>query len=89
MDEVGSRIKINIELRNKLLNEGNAFARSYITKSRRRNESFLFDTDKLKAVLNNPDLVKLKVDPTWENTKEITNRQLMRAFNEFMPYQVD
>lgn len=70
MDEVGSRIKINIELRNKLLNEGNAFARSYITKSRRRNKSFLFDTDKLKAVLNNPDLVKLKVDPTWENTKE-------------------
>ena len=83
IDEVGGLIKINVQLRNKLQNEGDGFARRYNSKSSRRNESFSFDLDKLKSNLNDPNIVKLELDPNWENPKKITDRRLKQNFGDF------
>jgi hypothetical protein len=85
LDEIGSLIKINVQLRNKLQNDGDGFARRYNTKSSRRNENFSFDLDKLKSNLNDPNIVKLELDPTWENPKEINDRRLKQSFSDFKP----
>lgn len=52
MDEVGSQLQFNVELRNKLLKEVNVFARRYNTRSTRRNKNYILDIDRLKTELN-------------------------------------
>jgi len=83
IDEAGTLIKTNVQIRNKLQNEGDGFARRYNSKLKRRDENFTFDLDKLKSNLNDPDIVKLELDATWENPKELTDRRIKQAFNDF------
>lgn len=86
INEVQNRLKVNVTLKNKLLNEGNAFARRYNTRSSRRGENFVLDVDRLKTVLNDPDFIKLELDPQWENPSKPTIRRLTKTFIDFKPY---
>ena len=86
MDEVGSQLQFNVELRNKLLKEGNVFARRYNTRSTRRNKNYILDIDRLKTELNSSLLLKLQLDSTWENPNKPTIRRLTKTFSDFKPF---
>ena len=86
IDDVGGRLKSNVQLKNKILNEGNAFARRYNSRAARRNDNFVLDIDKLKLVMNDPEFVKLQLDPSWENSNKPTLRRLTKMFLDFKPY---
>ncbi len=79
-------MKTNVQLKNKVLNEGNAFARRYNTRSARRNDNYVLDIDKLKTALNDPEFLKLQLDPTWENSNKPTLRRLTKTFSDFKPF---
>jgi len=87
LNDLGVKLKTAVDLQNKINKEANAFARRYNTRATRRNPAFQSDRDILLNTLNTEDLVKLELDPAWENPKPPNNRRLKQAFVDFNTYE--
>ncbi len=77
------KIKIGIDLRNKIQSAGDEFARKYALKSSKRNAEFDKDIEKLRAALNDPRIVLLELDAYSKNTSRIDEKDLKRVFLDY------
>ena len=83
-DDILNKIKININLRNKIQSIGDEFARRYALKSSRRSAEFDKDISKVRASLNDQELVLLELDAyNRNNTVKIGNKEIKKAFADF------
>ncbi|HNP19451.1 MAG TPA: hypothetical protein PKL31_13520 [Fulvivirga sp.] len=82
-DELLERLKINIDIRNQLQAEGDRFARQYALKVKRRDKEFNVDSEKLKAQLNNKQLILLELPADWTNSSEPTDKNIRKAFPDY------
>ncbi|MEM7108603.1 MAG: hypothetical protein AAF519_10295 [Bacteroidota bacterium] len=82
-DDILEMLKVNIDMRNLLQNEGDNFARRYALKSKRRDKNFNSDIDKLKAELNNKKLILLELAADWENPRKDTDNTIRKVFPDF------
>jgi hypothetical protein len=82
-DAIMDKIKLSIEIRNKIQAQGDEFARKYALKSGRRNPDFEKDIDKLRAALNDQRLVLLELDAYTRNPSKIDNKDIKKTFIDF------
>jgi hypothetical protein len=82
-EAIMEKIKIGIELRNKIQSSGDEFARKYALKSSRRLPEFEKDIDKLRAAMNDQRLVLLELDAFSRNNAKTENRDIKRVFIDF------
>lgn len=82
-EAVLERIKINIEIRNKVQAAGDDFAKKYALKSSRRNSEFEKDIDKLRTAMNDQKLVLLEIDAFQKNSENVTNKDVKHIFIDF------
>ncbi len=82
-EDILSKMKLSIDIRNQLQTEGDQFARKYALKSRRRDSEFFTDIDKLKKQLNNKQLILLELDASWENPKKPTDNNIRKTFPDY------
>ncbi|MEJ2005436.1 MAG: hypothetical protein P8X57_10820 [Cyclobacteriaceae bacterium] len=84
-DDILSRMKLSIDIRNQLQTEGDQFARKYALKAKRRSQDFFTDIDKLKKQLNNKQLILLELDAGWKNPKRPTDNNIKKTFPDYNP----
>lgn len=82
-DEVMDRIKINVDIRNRVQGAGDDFARKYAVKTARRGLEFEKDIEKLRMVLNDQRLVLLELDAYKKSAQPLSNKELKRIFPDF------
>jgi hypothetical protein len=76
------KIRINIDMRNKIQSAGDEFARKYALKSTKRSSEFDKDIEKLRAVLNDPRVVLLELD-AYERNVRIDEKDLKKVFLDY------
>ena len=81
-DGIMDKIKIGIDMRNRIQTSGDDFARKYALKSARRNAEFDKDIEKLRAALNDPRIVLLELD-AYERNVKIDEKDLKRVFLDY------
>jgi hypothetical protein len=77
------KIRVGIEIRNKIQSQGDEFARKYSLKSSRRSLEFEKDIDKLRTVMNDQRLVLLELDAYTRNRTKIENKEIKKIFIDF------
>ena len=77
------RIKINIDLRNKIQVSGDDFARKYALKLNRRSSEFDKDIEKLRANLNDQRIVLLELDAYNKNLGRIDDKDIKKVFLDY------
>lgn len=77
------KIKIDIDLRNKVQAMGDDFARKYALKSARRSAEFDKDIEKLRATLNDQRLVLLEMDAHTKNTSPPDDKDIKKFFLDY------
>jgi hypothetical protein len=77
------RIKIGIDLRNKIQAAGDEFARKYTLKSARRSAEFDKDIEKLRAALNDQRIVLLELDAYSKNSPKIGEKDIKKVFVDY------
>lgn len=77
------KIKINIEIRNKVQAAGDEFAKKYVLKSARRNAEFEKDIDKLRTAMNDQKLVLLEIDAYQKNAPKADGEAIKKVFIDF------
>ncbi len=77
------KIKIDIDLRNKIQATGDDFARKYALKSTRRSAEFDKDIEKLRATLNDQRLVLLELDAHTKNTHQPDDKDIKKIFLDY------
>ncbi len=77
------KIKINIEIRNKVQTAGDEFAKKYALKSSRRNADFEKDIDKLRTATNDQKLVLLEIDAYAKNFSKEDVKAVKKTFIDF------
>lgn len=82
-DAILEKIRLGIEIRNKVQAQGDEFARKYSLKSARRTQEFEKDIDKLRTVMNDQKLVLLELDAYSRPKAKIDNRDLKKVFIDF------
>ena len=82
-DDILDKLRINIDIRNQIQAQGDQFARKYALKTKRRDQGFNADVDKLKATLNNKKLILLELPADWENPKKSTDKNIRKTFPDF------
>ncbi len=86
-DEIMERIKINIDIRNKVQAAADEFARKYNQKSARRAAEFEKDIEKLRVVMNDQRLVLLELEAYRKNQPTYTDRDLRKVFIDFTEFE--
>jgi len=84
-EDILSKMKLSIDIRNQLQTEGDQFARKYALKAKRRSQEFYTDIDKLKKQLNNKQLILLELDASWQNPKNPTDNNIRKTFPDYNP----
>lgn len=84
-DDILDKMKINIDIRNRVQSAGDEFARKYSLKSVRRSAEFEKDIDKLRAVMSDQKLVLLELDAYSRNAAggKLNDKELKRYFLDF------
>lgn len=81
-ESIMDKIKIGIDIRNKVQSAGDDFARKYALKSVRRNPEFDKDIEKLRATLNDPRIVLLELD-AYERNVKVSEKDLKKIFLDY------
>lgn len=81
-ESIMDKIKIGIDIRNKVQSAGDEFARKYALKSIRRNAEFDKDIEKLRATLNDPKIVLLELD-AYERNVRVEEKDLKKIFLDY------
>lgn len=82
-ESIMEKIKIGIELRNKIQSQGDEFARKYALKSSRRTGDFEKDIDKFRAAMNDQRLVLMEMDAHVGSGGRMENKTIKQAFIDF------
>ena len=77
------KIKINVDIRNRVQSASDDFARKNAGKTARRALEFEKDIDKLRMVLNDQRLVLLELDAYKKNVRALSDKDLKRMFPDF------
>ena len=80
------KIKITIDLRNKVQSLGDDFARKYALKATRRNSEFEKDIEKFRAALNDQRIVLLELD-AYSKNKMVDDKDIKKVFVDFVEEQ--
>jgi hypothetical protein len=81
------KIKISIDIRNKVQSSGDEFARKYALKLPRRNADFDKDIEKFRNVLNDQRIVLLELDAYAKNAARIEDKDIKKVFVDFTEEQ--
>ncbi len=82
-DAIMEKIKITIDIRNKIQSSGDEFARKYSLKSARRSTDFDKDIDKLRSVLSDQRLVLLELDAYRKTQPKVSDKDVKKVFIDF------
>jgi hypothetical protein len=82
-DAIMEKIRLGIEIRNKIQAQGDEFARKYSLKSARRTQDFEKDIDKLRTAMNDQKLVLLELDAYSRPKAKIENKDIKKVFIDF------
>ena len=87
-DAIMDKIKLNIDLTNRIQSAGDEFARKYSLKSARRQPEFEKDIEKLRSALTDQKLVLLELDAYSRNNdpSRVSDRDIKRTFLDFAEY---
>ena len=83
--DIMERIKVNIEIRNKVQSAGDEFSRRFALKSSRRSPEFEKEIDKFRIIMNDQKLVLLQLDAERKNISRarISNKEIKNVFLDF------
>jgi hypothetical protein len=81
------KIKISIDIRNKLQAAGDEFARKYALKVTRRNTEFEKDIEKFRTILNDQRIVLLELDAYAKNAARVSDRDIKKVFVDYAEEQ--
>lgn len=84
-DGIMDKIKLNIDLTNRIQSAGDEFARKYSLKSARRKAEFDKDIDKLRATLTDQKLILLELDAYSRDNdpSRVSDKEIKRTFLDF------
>jgi hypothetical protein len=82
-DDIMDKIKINVDIRNRVQSAGDEFARKYASKTTRRSADFEKDIDKLRLVLNDQRIILLELDAYKKSAPQFSNKDIKRVFPDF------
>jgi len=82
-DDIMDKIKISVDIRNRVQSAGDEFARKYSLKSARRSIDFEKDIDKLRGVINDQRIVLLEMDAYKKKSLTVDNKSLKKTFPDF------
>lgn len=82
-ENITEKLKITIDIRNKVQSAGDEFARKYALKSARRQSEFDKDIDRLRATINDQRLILLELDAYNKNSSKITDKDVRKVFFDF------
>ena len=82
-ENILEKIKIGIDIRNRVQPHADEFARRYALKSARRTYEFEKDIEKFRAVLSDQRIVLLELDAYSKNTSKVSDRDLKKAFVDY------
>ncbi len=81
------KIKISIDIRNKVQAAGDEFARKYALRLPRRNAEFDKDIEKFRNVLNDQRIVLLELDAYAKSASKVDDRDIKKIFVDFTEEQ--
>ncbi|WP_276368620.1 hypothetical protein [Chryseolinea sp. H1M3-3] len=82
-ENILEKIKIGIDIRNRVQSQGDEFARKYALKSARRTYEFEKDIEKFRTVLNDQRIVLLELDAYSKNAAKVSDRDLKKGFVDY------
>lgn len=82
-DDIMDKIKISIDIRNKVQSAGDEFARKYGLKSTRRQPEFEKEIEKLRTTINDQRIVLLELDAYRKSPPKIDDKDLKKIFPDF------
>jgi hypothetical protein len=82
-DDIMDKIKIAIDIRNRVQSAGDEFARKFAFKSERRKLQFEKDIDKLRTVINDQRIVLLELDAYRKGSPNIDNKEIKNTLPDF------
>ena len=82
------KIKLSIDLRNKIQSSGDEFARKYSPKAQRRSPEFEKDIEKFRTTLSDQRIVLLELDAYSRNGR-IDDKDIKKVFVDYVDEQKD
>ncbi len=82
-ESIMEKIRLTIEIRNKLQSQGDDFSRKYSLKAPRRTLDFEKDIDKLRTAMNDQRLVLLELDAYKKGRARVEDRDIKKVFIDF------
>lgn len=82
-DDIMDKIKISIDIRNRVQSAGDEFARKYGLKSPRRQPDFDKEIEKLRTIINDQRIVLLELDAYRKNVPKVEDKDLKKTFPDF------
>ncbi|HEX5170409.1 MAG TPA: Ig-like domain-containing protein [Cyclobacteriaceae bacterium] len=84
-EDILEKIKIGIDIRNRVQTAGDEFARKYSLKSARRSPDFEKDIDKLRTAMNDQKLVLLELDAYAKSSAmaKVTDKDIKKTFLDY------
>lgn len=81
-DDIMDKIKITIDIRNKVQAASDEFARKFALKAERRKVDFEKEIEKLRLVINDQRIVLLEMD-AYRRSAQVSDKDLKKAFPDF------
>jgi hypothetical protein len=82
-DDIMDKIKISIDIRNKVQSIGDEFARKYALKSTRREADFEKEIEKLRMAVTDQRIVLLELDAYKKSIPKIDDKDIKKTFPDF------
>lgn len=82
-DDIMDKIKVSIDIRNRVQSTGDEFARKYGLKSARRQPEFDKEIEKLRTVINDQRIVLLELDAYRKGVPRVDDKDLKKTFPDF------
>lgn len=82
-DDIMDKIKINIDIRNKVQSVGDEFARKFALKSTRRQADFEKDIEKVRTAVTDQRIVLLELDAYKKNVPKADDKDIKKTFPDF------
>ncbi len=86
-ENILEKIKIGIDIRNKVQASGDEFARKYTLKSARRSNDFDKDIEKLRTTIHDQRIVLLELEAYRKNSEALNDKQIKKVFVDFTAYE--
>ena len=82
-DDIMDKIKISIDIRNKVQSAGDEFARKYALKSTRRQPDFEKEIEKLRLAVTDQRIVLLELDAYKKTIPQVDEKDIKKVFPDF------